>query len=83
MLENGDRVIFKSLEKLIAEFGEPDINGDINVGGCYFRKDMRHLCGTLATVAIVREPYVLLEDFSVRGRVKVDYSYVVGMLQKV
>jgi hypothetical protein len=64
----GDRVQFKEWDEMEKEFGL-DFSGDINIKCCGgFTADMRHLCGTYATIKeICRNGTVYLSEFSTKG----------------
>lgn len=69
----GDRVQFKSWEEMEKEFGV-DIEGDIKCRNV-FNKDMKHLCGTFATVCdILSKHVVYLTDFTARGETEFIFS---------
>lgn len=59
-LKVGQRVQFKTWEELVSEFGI-DSRGDI-AGGSYFTENMKHLCGTKATIQAIDGSTVTLTD---------------------
>ena len=61
----GDRVQFKTWEEMENEFGL-DIDFDIQTY-CDFRKGMKHLCGTYATIKQINGEGVELCDFTANG----------------
>jgi len=62
----GDRVQFKEWDEMEKEFGL-NFWGAIRCHGC-FNSDMRHLCGTYATIKkICRDGTVDLSEFSTKG----------------
>lgn len=77
----GDRVQFKTWKEMEEEFGfvgdelEPDY---INCK-CFFTKDMKHLCGTFATIVDYIDKTVALKDFTCGG--DTNWSYSLDMLK--
>ena len=61
----GDRVQFKTWEEMENEYGL-DIDFDIQTY-CDFRKGMKHLCGTYATIKQINGEGVELSDFTANG----------------
>ena len=79
----GDRVRFKSWEKMAKEF-YVDMGGDINISSnLVFSVDMVPLCGTYATIAKVKKfGRVELENFSAKNK-DTFWNYSAEMLEKV
>lgn len=73
----GDRVQFKSWEEMEQEFG---VNEDENID-IYpsFINEMRHLCGTFATIEKLDGARVALKEFSANG--ETNWRYLVYMLK--
>lgn len=68
-----DRVQFKTWEEMEKEFGL-DEEGDINCRN-RFTTDMKHLCGTFATVkSILSEHAVKLNNFTAAGETEFFFS---------
>ncbi len=74
----GDRVQFKEWDEMEKEFGL-NFWGAIRCHGCFI-DDMRHLCGTYATIKeICRDGIVNLSEFSTKG--DKHWIYHVNMLK--
>ena len=73
----GDRVQFKSWEEMEKEFG---VNEDENID-IYpsFINEMRHLCGTFATIEKLDGARVALKEFSTNG--ETNWRYLVDMFK--
>lgn len=67
----GDRVQFKSWEEMAKEFGV--ICGDIPCRHI-FTSEMKHLCGTYATIISITGKKVDLQDFTAEGDLEWKYS---------
>lgn len=67
----GDRVQFKSWEEMEKEFGG---EGGSILCQFFFTSQMKHLCGTYATIVSIRDKIVELKDFTARGDLKWAYS---------
>lgn len=78
----GDRVQFKTWEEMEKEFGL-DWGGDINNPTCFVQQ-MKHLCGTYATIyEIYNDDYNCeLKDFTVKGG-DLDWEYSLDMFKPV
>ena len=64
MFKVGDRVRIRDWDDMEREYGT-DSDGDIFIGGRYFFKKMRHLCGRYATIDYIDENGVIvLKDWS-------------------
>lgn len=75
----GDRVQFKTWEEMEKEFGTYE-NGNIRTH-ILFSKQMRHLCGTFATISRIGQNGcdVYLQDMTAKGRTF--FSYTLDMLK--
>ena len=69
----GDRVQFKYWDEMQQEYGL-DYDGDIQTY-CYFKKGMKHLCGTYAIIKKIDGEGVELCDFTANGRTDFCYSF--------
>ena len=76
----GDRVQFKSWEEMEKEFGLT-INGDIKIKPVVFSRDMKHLCGTYATISEIDREEVELKDFTSKG--DTNWFYSLDMIKPV
>lgn len=73
----GDRVQFKSLEELKAEFGEKiEVTCGWNSEGA-----MDHLCGTFATISRIDGKHIDLKDFTTTG--STNWAYSTDMIKHV
>ena len=72
----GDRVRFKSWDRMVKEYGI-DEDGGISLPGC-FVPSMKHLCGTYATISEITNQYgddrIFLENFTTNGDTRWAYS---------
>lgn len=66
----GDRVQFKSWKEMEKEFGFEEIIPCLY----FFNKEMKHLCGTYATIVSISDKEVKLEDFTAKGDLIWTYS---------
>ena len=75
----GDRVQFKTWEEMEKEF-ELNSRGNIEMGGVRFKQEMRHLCGTYATIKRINGINVELCDFTSSGNI-FPWWYTLDMLK--
>lgn len=75
----GDRVQFKSWKEMEKEF-ELNSRGNIEMGGVRFKQEMRHLCGTYATIKRINGINVELCDFTSSGNI-FPWWYTLDMLK--
>ena len=79
----GDRVQFKTWDEMVKEYGGVDEDGDIRFSykSPFFDSQMKHLCGTYATVKEIdsEKRRVYLSDMTARGD-KI-WSYTFDMLK--
>ena len=80
----GDRVQFKTWEEMEKEFGctkdELEFETYINCKFAFI-EDMKHLCGTFATIRNIDDYSVKLKDFTAEG--DTDWSFSLDMLKPV
>ncbi len=74
----GDRVQFKSWEEMEKDFGT-DTFGNIKVERS-FTPEMKHLCGTYATIARLNSEICKLKDFTANGETDL-WIYSLDMLK--
>lgn len=71
----GDRVQFKEWDEMGKEFG---LRTDGINTKCLFRKEMRHFCGTYATIenltSFAGHPLVVLRDFTTTGNTRWNFT---------
>jgi hypothetical protein len=79
----GDRVMFRDWDDMIAEFGVHKYSAAqyIRTPHYAFINEMRHLCGTYATIAYMDNNQVFLANFSVGSDHK--YTFTIYMLRPV
>lgn len=73
----GDRVQFKTWEEMEKEFGTY-ASGDIRTK-ILFSEQMRHLCGTFATIERINGKHIYLKEFTAKG--DIGWVYYTDMLK--
>ena len=73
----GDRVQFKTWEEMVEEFGVDACNCIKCRSG--FIPEMKHLCGTYATIFLISNAFVRLKDFTEHS--DIDWVYSIDMIK--